>query len=880
MAALQESQISRGQEAVFRIGRTATWSLTKTSCRHPRLTCVLACPMILMTALLAITVTFFWKHSFDEGLMRQQTADDEIMTNFNASSTLVLTNMAHHLQAASAITVVQSISKFASWPKLVTQINANAAEELPAVLNSEALEEVLEDMWKQMTTLFPDVDFVYAADAQGSFVGYERLPWGFAKEHNAPSAFGGEFRPSDGVPLSSQICSLCPPMTELRPGQKTYYLVDQTGKFVSTYKRHDYDPRKRHWYERAAAARGHLVWIDIYNFSSGHSLGMTAAKAVVGLNGEVLAVAASDFTVSYLSRYMEEACAAVEQEEGFILDTKGLMVASSMGISQVAWETEGGQARYHWSELNVMVTDPLRTLLRAYGSLEQLPKNGTMTTDDGRLLFTYMDLTEPFQAQLRWIVIITTPVSTYMMSSWQQQAWAASRSQSTRQHLEEDLHRQEVKTLLTCAVFALVGALLMTCVGLVVTRPLKKISTEMLTMAKLEFLPSQLSKKPSERGSRKSTRLQSLSRGLMGRITRTFTGQTGEPLEHTGHGQYSDETSSSGSEDSEEEQQEVESCFQRGVPKEVVNMRESFGYMVTGLKSFARYMDPDIMHILVKSKKQAQLGMGRAEVTIFFSDIANFTTIAESLEPEAFMAMLSTYLDEMSKIIMSKRGVVGEFIGDAIMAWWNVPVHLGPEHTAMALSAALAQQRRLEELRAEWLEQGLPEVNTRMGLVKGVVLAGNIGSSQRMKYGLVGDSVNLASRLEGLCKFYGVSVIVENELASDSSVSGKFRLRLLDLVTVKGRSQPTELYELVAEDAELPGRFSSAEQLEYYLEGFRDIHRNYRNRKFQLCFQQLRQYQHAFPEDQPCQMLFQRVEALIGVQVDPNWSPVHVLKEK
>lgn len=425
----------------------------------------------------------------------------------------------------------------------------------------------------------------------------------------------------------------------------------------------------------------------------------------------------------------------------------------------------------------------------------------------------------------------------------------------------------------------------MICIGLAVTRPLKRISTEMLSMAKLEFLPQDPLK--AEIGAGKSLRRRSstsfVSLRYVGRLMSTLTGSV--KREDTEPGSSS--SSSSGSDtDSQDEAdcslyvEEGGGCWTHATPKEVINIREAFIYMVAGLKSFARYMDPEIMRILVKSRRQAQLGMGKAEVTVFFSDIANFTTIAESLEPETFMSMLTEYLDEMSKIIMAKRGVVGEFIGDAIMAWWNVPINLGQEHTATALDAALAQQNRLAELRETWHLQRLPDVRVRMGLVKGNVLAGNIGSSQRMKYGLVGDSVNLASRLEGLCKYYGVSIIIEQDAAFAPGVQSRFQLRLLDLVIVKGRTQPTELYQLVCEKAVLPEAFDSPEDLQFFIDAYSQIHRLYRLKSFDACASALHHYRQRLPDDVPSKMLLRRVETLLGEGVPADWTPVHILTEK
>ena len=439
----------------------------------------------------------------------------------------------------------------------------------------------------------------------------------------------------------------------------------------------------------------------------------------------------------------------------------------------------------------------------------------------------------------------------------------------------------------------------MVCVGFAITRPLKKISTDMLSMAKLEFLTAQAGIIPSDRegDDRSSQRSRFLSEHLkkmfsdMTQRTRTWRSRNSDDSAGFAHSASGDGDSgeASSSEEAEcrddrDEGEDLEapsrSWLRFSTPKEVLDMRESYIYMVTGLKSFARYLDPEIMRILVKSKRQAQLGMGRADVTIFFSDIANFTTMAEQLEPERFMSLLTEYLDEMSKIIMAKRGVVGEFIGDAIMAWWNVPIDLGHEHTALALDAALCQQLRLQDLRDVWEAKRLPEVRVRMGLVRGTVLAGNIGSSQRMKYGLVGDSVNLASRLEGLCKYYGVSIIIEQDAATAPAVQDRFHLRLLDLVTVKGRTQATELYQLLAEKGDLPDEFESEEDLQYFVRGFADIHRLYRSKSFGACAGALLQYRRQFPQDLPSKMLLRRVETLLDEGVPADWTALHRLVEK
>jgi adenylate cyclase len=269
----------------------------------------------------------------------------------------------------------------------------------------------------------------------------------------------------------------------------------------------------------------------------------------------------------------------------------------------------------------------------------------------------------------------------------------------------------------------------------------------------------------------------------------------------------------------------------------------------------------------------------KAEVTVFFSDIAGFSTMAEQLPQDPFMALLAEYLDAMSEIIMEHRGIVGEFIGDAIMAWWNAPLHLGEKHTQLAVAAALRQQERLAELREAWKESGFPQVKARMGLVRGQVMAGNIGSTKRMKYGLVGDCVNLASRLECLCKHYGVSILVDDEASRAPGVRERFLLRHLDTVTVLGRKTRTELYEVVgrrrpsswdtSEGASTPG----VPELIAFCDEFDDIQTLYRSHDFDGALRALDDYQARWPQDTPAALLRDRCqrEQRQGVQAD--WSP-------
>mmetsp|Transcript_379 Transcript_379/g.991 ORF Transcript_379/g.991 Transcript_379/m.991 type:complete len:340 (+) Transcript_379:3-1022(+) len=315
-----------------------------------------------------------------------------------------------------------------------------------------------------------------------------------------------------------------------------------------------------------------------------------------------------------------------------------------------------------------------------------------------------------------------------------------------------------------------------------------------------------------------------------------------------------------------------------GTIREVADICDSFKYMAIGLQSFSRYMDPHLAQTLVKTKRRATLGMVKADVTVFFSDIAGFTTMAENLDPEALMGVLAQYLQDMSSIVMKHGGVVGEFIGDEIMAWWNAPpLEFDGEHTVAALSAAWEQQQRLAELREQWCEQGLPAVTTRMGLVRGQVLAGNLGSALRMKYGLVGDNVNLASRLEGLCRLYGVSCLVDDGVRSAPGVAEAFVLRPVDVVAVKGRQEATEIFELVAKIPE--DRMAATSSL-VFSGDFAAIQERYRGGDFAGALAGLEAFQSRWPGDKPTSILRARCEALLESPPGEGWSPTVQLNEK
>ena len=228
---------------------------------------------------------------------------------------------------------------------------------------------------------------------------------------------------------------------------------------------------------------------------------------------------------------------------------------------------------------------------------------------------------------------------------------------------------------------------------------------------------------------------------------------------------------------------------------EIDVMNTSFNNMKKGLKSFRRYVPADLVAELINEGAEAGIGGDNRELTLFFSDIEKFTSISEGLAPEQLVSDLCEYFDTVSKTIIEFRGTIDKYIGDSVMAFWGAPKKMdnAPE---MACTSALAIRDRLSHLFMRWSNHNKPIFNTRIGLHTGDVIVGNMGYSDRLNYTAIGDAVNLASRLEGLNKYYGTSILLSDTVKN--KVMDKFEFRRIDKVTVVGRTVPIEIYELIS----------------------------------------------------------------------------------
>ena len=206
--------------------------------------------------------------------------------------------------------------------------------------------------------------------------------------------------------------------------------------------------------------------------------------------------------------------------------------------------------------------------------------------------------------------------------------------------------------------------------------------------------------------------------------------------------------------------------------------------------TFAKYVSEKVVNELLQHPESIHLGGEERVLSVMFSDIANFTTLAEQVSPTELVGFLNEYLTAMTAIVMEQGGIIDKFIGDAIMADFGAPIPI-PRHADLAVRTALRMQRRLEELRPKWLKQGFPELHCRVGINTGTMVVGNIGSDQVFNYTAVGDAVNLASRLEGANKHYKTLIMI-SEYTHNALTPHLFHTRLLDVIRVKGKSQACE----------------------------------------------------------------------------------------
>ncbi len=289
-------------------------------------------------------------------------------------------------------------------------------------------------------------------------------------------------------------------------------------------------------------------------------------------------------------------------------------------------------------------------------------------------------------------------------------------------------------------------------------------------------------------------------------------------------------------------------------------------------KMFAQYLNPLFMHELIAHPEKLRLGGERKELTVMFADMGGFTTLSERLQPEEVVSLLNEYLTAMSDIILAHNGTLDKYEGDAIMAFWGAPLTL--ENGALdACRAALAMRVKVEKMHVVWKAEGKPEFPIRIGINTGDMIVGNMGSTTRFDYTVIGDSVNIASRLEGANKEYGTTVMISERTAS--FVKRELFCREVDEVMVIGRSQPIRVLEPLGPHHSVEGSVLQR-ALQQYVRGLA----YYRIGKFDEALSSFTTALECAPEDGPTRVYLARTKHFLENPPPPDWNGVHTLRSK
>ncbi|MEO6839687.1 MAG: adenylate/guanylate cyclase domain-containing protein, partial [Bradyrhizobium sp.] len=209
--------------------------------------------------------------------------------------------------------------------------------------------------------------------------------------------------------------------------------------------------------------------------------------------------------------------------------------------------------------------------------------------------------------------------------------------------------------------------------------------------------------------------------------------------------------------------------------------------------SFAHFVPKEIVRGLIDNSISTKLGGVKRDLTLVFTDVQGFTSIAESADPDVLMRQTSRYFSVLTEAFLAEGGTVDKFIGDAVMVFWNAP-NPQPDHVARACRAVLAARAANERLNTEFEADGLKPFVTRFGIHVGEAVVGNVGSTERMNYTALGNTVNLAARLEGLNKEFGTTILVSEDVYRQ--VKDLFEFKALNAVVAKGMTKETRVFEL------------------------------------------------------------------------------------
>ncbi|OGA33333.1 MAG: guanylate cyclase [Betaproteobacteria bacterium RIFCSPLOWO2_12_FULL_64_23] len=302
----------------------------------------------------------------------------------------------------------------------------------------------------------------------------------------------------------------------------------------------------------------------------------------------------------------------------------------------------------------------------------------------------------------------------------------------------------------------------------------------------------------------------------------------------------------------------------------------SWGYFVESRSKrqftelFGQYVPPELVDEMAKDPEKYTMEGKSEELTVLFSDIVGFTSISEGLAPKELSQFINDYLTAMSLVIRGNRGTLDKYIGDAIMAFWGAPV-ADPEHARQAVISAMAMQAELDNVRAQMRARGWPDIRIGVGVNTGQMRVGDMGSKLRKAYTVMGDAVNLSSRLEGLTRVYGVGILVgpnTRQLVKD------IVFREVDRVKVKGKDEPVDIFEPIGIEGQVEKKVMDEIKL------WHKALRAYRAQNWDQAEMDLFNAQRMSPECTLYQLYFERIKQCRVDPPGPNWDGVTTFKTK
>lgn len=282
-------------------------------------------------------------------------------------------------------------------------------------------------------------------------------------------------------------------------------------------------------------------------------------------------------------------------------------------------------------------------------------------------------------------------------------------------------------------------------------------------------------------------------------------------------------------------------------------------------KAFRHYVSPAVVSELAKDPERLRLGGETKELTILFSDIRGFTMLSESVPPDLLGEILNEYFSSMTGSVFAHGGTLDKFIGDAIMAIYGAPVDL-PDHPMEGCLSALSMLSNLKKLNARWEGEGKSPIRIGVGVNTGMVKVGNFGSQERFDYTVIGENVNLASRLEGLTKSYGVDIVIS--ASTHENIRDKMLCRPLDMVIVKGSNKPMEIFELVGVKNDL------SRELQAKTQDFQEGLKLYYSMKWEAARDFFAEFLDRFPNDRPARIFLGRAEVFRKHPPPEDWDRV------